>query len=344
MQQQSTQRLSPFRVRILLPQTCNHTGGSRYTDGGTNTNLDTLLLASYRTLNDDITVPKLDDSIPYFEQELGVGRLNQLSEWLWVAGRPMPPRPLHFQLFLRREIVIVEQMDLHLVWTSGRIFLKPVPRYLLEPSFWTSYLACRQDRPCTPATDNLCPHQRLWKCALGFLFSYAALLCYESDFRLARERHLLPEEVQWHDWRTLVQELGTEYIYDKIDARYIYGELRLSRLDKIQSLRSSTSYVPFWSSYSHFFRENFTSLASVTVYVVIVLTAMQVGLATEALGQNQVFQSASYGFTVFSIVGPLAAVGLVICVFLYLFVSNWLAAVVYRRRRLLHIQSRTESA
>jgi hypothetical protein len=34
---------------------------------------------------------------------------------------------------------------------------------------------------------------------------------------------------------------------------------------------------------------------------------MQVGLATKSLADNDAFQSASYGFTVFSILGPLPA-------------------------------------
>lgn len=39
---------------------------------------------------------------------------------------------------------------------------------------------------------------------------------------------------------------------------------------------------------------------------------MQIGLATEQLGQSKSFMVASYGFTVFSILGPLCAFGLVV--------------------------------
>ncbi|KAI8945437.1 hypothetical protein F4801DRAFT_127694 [Xylaria longipes] len=337
MQQESTQ-VPPFRVRVLSAQTNDHANANA------NANLGLLLPASFRTDKDDIAPLKLDN-IHYFEKELGVARLSQLSEWLWVAGRPMPSRPLHYQLLLGREIIIVEQMDLHLVWTSGRMFLKPIPRYLLEPDFWTIYLACQRDYQCSQAIENPCRHEKLRKCALGFLFSYAALICYESDFRLAQERHLLPEQIQWHDWRTLVEELNTEHIYDKINVRYIYGELRLSRLNKIQYLHSTVGfrgYMSSWNRYGDFFYDNFTWLASATVYVAIVLTAMQVGLATESLAENQAFQSASYGFTVFSIVGPLAAAGLIVCTFFYVFVSNWVATVAYRRQRLRHIRTKPE--
>lgn len=70
--------------------------------------------------------------------------------------------------------------------------------------------------------------------------------------------------------------------------------------------------MPRWYRHGGFFRDNFAWLASATVYIAIVLTAMQLGLATDALEENAFFHSASYGFTVFAIVGPLAAAGLII--------------------------------
>lgn len=60
---------------------------------------------------------------------------------------------------------------------------------------------------------------------------------------------------------------------------------------------------------------------------------MQVGLTTNALASNSAFQSALYSFTVFSILGPLIAMGLIISAFCYLFVDNWVTAVTYKRQR-----------
>lgn len=60
---------------------------------------------------------------------------------------------------------------------------------------------------------------------------------------------------------------------------------------------------------------------------------MQVGLATDALSGNGAFQSAPYGFTIFSILGPLVAAGLIVAVFCYLFVDNWVATVAYKKKR-----------
>lgn len=275
------------------------------------------------------------------DTELDLRRLTCIHDWLWVVGRPMPPRPLHYQLLLNRDIMVTERMDMHLVWTNGRIFIKPIPRFLVEPHFWTEYLCCGRECGCSvDGGPRKCERRALRDRALGFLFSYAALISHESDFQIAKEKHLLPPGVRWLPWRTLVNQLDTEHIYPDIDPRFYYGELRLSRLNKMYSLWQTPlhNYMSHWNQYGSFFRDNFAWLASSTVYIAIVLTAMQVGLATKALGENDAFQSASYGFTVFSILGPLICAGLIVLAFYYLFIQNWIVTVTYRKWRLNHIQ------
>jgi hypothetical protein len=142
--------------------------------------------------------------------------------------------------------------------------------------------------------------------------------------------------VQWQAWRAVLKEvLGWEHIYSSIDPRFHYGELRLSRFNKIHLLWKNPlrGYVSRWTQYDSFFRDNFAWLASSTVYIAIVLTAMQVGLATR-LQENEAFQSASYGFTVFSILGPLVAAGLILVVLFYMFIGNWVATRRYQRKRM----------
>lgn len=273
----------------------------------------------------------------------------------------MLPRPLHHQLLLSRDIFLTEQMDMHLVWTTGRMFLKPIPRFLLEPRFWEKYLASPE--PCSCLGENADPQSTTTKtqsgtantgsksdtnsveecngglqmCALSFLFSYAALITHESDFQIAQEKRLLPDKLTWSAWMTLVKELDTGNIYDKIDERFKYGELRLSRLNKIYRFTRWPlllgPYMTHWHEYGSFFQDNFTWLASTTVFIAIVLTAMQVGLAADKLKDNSSFQSASYGFTVFSILGPLIAVTLIITASLVLFIYNWVATSRFWKKR-----------
>lgn len=226
---------------------------------------------------------------------------------------------MHGQRLLGREIVIAEQMDLHLVWMSDRIYVKPLPRFLLEPRVWTDNLSCLQGCDCSRATATHCERRVFWRCALGFLFSYAALIRHESDLCLAIESHLVPGELDWAKWRLLVAELLVRRIYSQIDERFYYGELRLSRLNKLQYLTAGTAYMPLWNRYGDFFRDNLAWLASTIVYIAVVLTAMQVGLAT-LLALNKAFQAASYTFAIFFILSPLLVILLLLAAFICLFI------------------------
>ncbi|GKT81419.1 ankyrin domain protein [Colletotrichum tofieldiae] len=335
-------QLPPFTQRLLGNDTAPGTRGSNPIR-----DLSPLLPASRRTKEDDLEAPVLSPTLDpadvrtdgarlaavhdWVDKETDLRRLSDIHNWLWIVGRPSPPRPLHQHRLLSREIVITEKLELHLVWTTNRIFIKPLPRFLLEPHFWMRFLCCHL------VSDNAdpCSCGGRQKRALGFLFSYAALITYESDFYLAKEMYLLPKEVEWLAWRVFVQELLDSSPYQRIDPRFHYGELRLSRLNKIYFFWKTplSGYMSRWNQYGSFFRDNFALLASSTVYIAVVLTAMQVGLSTDALRDNKPFQSASYGFTIFSIVGPLAAAGLVVLVFCYLFIGNWNATLRYGRKR-----------
>ena len=48
--------------------------------------------------------------------------------------------PLHQHQFKGREIFISEDPSLHLTIIYDRVFLKPIPRYLLSHEFWNEYL------------------------------------------------------------------------------------------------------------------------------------------------------------------------------------------------------------
>lgn len=52
----------------------------------------------------------------YLASQLSVRRLNTIHNWLWRAGLPGRVQPLHHQKVLRRDIVVTERIDLHLVW------------------------------------------------------------------------------------------------------------------------------------------------------------------------------------------------------------------------------------
>lgn len=69
------------------------------------------------------------------------------------------------------------------------------------------------------------------------------------------------------------------------------------------------------------------------MYIVVVLTAMQIGLAADKLKDKESFQSASYGFTVFAILGPLIFAVFIIVAFLVLFLFNWIGTSRFWKER-----------
>ncbi|KAF2841730.1 hypothetical protein M501DRAFT_1009576 [Patellaria atrata CBS 101060] len=277
-----------------------------------------LYSASYRNKNNQIELASPNDS-EYLQKELSVTRLNEISEHLWLVGLPMPPRPLHVQKIKMREIVITEQTDLHLVWSPRRIYIKPIPRFLLQPKVWEEYL---------------CKSHQLYSCAMGFLQSYTALIQHQSDFKLATEAGLLPEELTWPKWTVLVAQFLTSPNVLDVNKRYKYGELRLGRLNLIYRLRMRKvrGYLSSCTTYGDFFRDNVNSLITLFAYTTIALSAMQVGLGTTYLQDNEAFHAVSYGFSVFAIIAPLALIVALVLVLLGLVLQNLIATLVYNRR------------
>ena len=313
----------PFTVRILERDFFGTTSSSVKED------FTNLLPASAR-FNDDIVTPTSDPN--FLERELSVSRLTDVQEYLWMCGRLMPPRQLHHQRLISRDIAITEQAELHMVWWRNRIFLKPMPKYLLDPSFWAANIS--DTAHLDDATQG-----NLDASARGFLFSYTALIAYKSDFRIAKEYGLLPEEVTWEGWKAFAAEVLENHRYDRVNPRYWYGELRLSRLNKIYAFRKGYllrgySRVASHTVYGDLIRDNFSVLAGILAYVVIALTAMQVGLSVDGLVEEQAFQNASYFLTVFALIVPLIGAMFIFLLVFVMIVSNWRVTKTFESRRL----------
>lgn len=77
------------------------------------------------------------------------------------------------------------------IWTSGQLFLKPIARFLFEPGFF----CCRPGSGCAAGSE--CDQPTLRRRAIGFLFSYVALISHKSDIPVAKDNHLLPPDVTW---------------------------------------------------------------------------------------------------------------------------------------------------
>lgn len=222
------------------------------------------------------------DRYDYLHVEIRVPKLNALHTYLWLAGIPRPARPLHRQKLMGRDICLTESPDEHLIWHKSRIFLKPLPEFLLNYASWEA---------------ELCADMQLYECACGFLLSYAWLIGRQSDFRIAKEAGLLPDSITWDSWFGFMNEILDTI--GPVNKRYQYGELGLSRLDKLYRLSPSPyslhrlifgRYTPIEAWYQSFFRRNFAWLLAAFVYVTVVLSALQVGLATTSYKRTNFFR------------------------------------------------------
>ncbi|KAL7792784.1 hypothetical protein V8C43DRAFT_282448 [Trichoderma afarasin] len=236
----------------------------------------------------------------YLEYDLDVRRLNKIHKHLWLAGLPQACRTLHDQVRIGRQIHISEMAHLHLVWRDNILYLKPLPDYLLSYSFWT---------------DKLCADRELFESAKGFLYSYTWLICSKSDLRIAHEKGLVSETITWEKWAPFSAAVvsGINGDLSDINPRYVYGELRLTRLNMISRFCTNTfefktiirGYDYGYRQYSTYLERNFKWVLTAFIYITVVLAAMQVGLATTKLNENAMFNRASYVFTMFSILAPI---------------------------------------
>jgi len=261
--------------------------------------------------------------------ELSVDRLNRIHRHLWWAGRPVPARPLHRQRMLGREIVCTQKADFHLLWSEERIFIKPLPLYLLDHQFWTQHIG----------DDN-----SLHEAASGFVLSYVWLLRHETDLAVAQECHLIPSIMSWPRWRKFVSSLALGTNLNKtsaINQRYTYGELRIRRLNQIWRFITARGmwdivwgYSSGYSSYSTFFTHNFAWMVILFGFGSTLLSALQVGAGVDRLQNSSRFQDLSYAITIVALVLLLAIALIVLLLFLSLFGFHLVQTLLYKKKRI----------
>jgi hypothetical protein len=224
---------------------------------------------------------------------------------------------------LGRKIIITEDPNEHLVWHETRIFIKPLPIFLVDLDCWTR---------------KICKNKQLYEAACGFLLSYAWLVRYESDLRIAREKGLVPDFIHWATWTEFMSEF-LEHIdlqsLGGVSPRYQYGELRLSRLNKIYWITRFSwrdfvrGYITTSTWYRDFFARNFACLLAVFAVMSLVLSAMQAVLATAKGGRA--FEKASYGFAIASLFLAAGTALAVLLIWAVLFVYYLVSAQMNNR-------------
>lgn len=257
----------------------------------------------------------------FLQAELSTRRLSELYKILFLTSKPRNISPLHHQAVKGRKILITEQPDLHLITYPGRIFIKPLPLWLISYSFYEEYLARPRPEDGDPAKEAQGSGD-LAKEAHGFLRTYASLIRHESDLYIAKREKLVPPTVKWDDWCRFIQQLrypfvtSSEHVETKswrsllVDApplysdtfvaeRYHYGEIGLIRLNLwcFLTLRE-WEYMPVHYDYATYFARYLAPYLFVFGALTVILTAMQVELAAHPDGPYADISYAFVGFTI----------------------------------------------
>ncbi|RYP93305.1 hypothetical protein DL770_000594 [Monosporascus sp. CRB-9-2] len=216
--------------------------------------------------------------LEFLDEEFCSEDLNRMADKLWWMSKQDSSNisPLHRQMVKRRTVIVTEDPKLHLVWIHDRIFIKPLPRYIISYAFW---------RDCIGNGEDV---HRIRKAALGYLRTYLYLVRYESDLRIAQDPslRLIPGDITWEQFSNFASDLANITDYD-VSARYAYGEIRLTRLN---------FYAPFLLRKSYFQRVEyqygtyFSRFYGPVLFVIgvasIVLSGLQVAVAVDQSDKN----------------------------------------------------------
>lgn len=260
--------------------------------------------------------------------------LDQLAPHLWLVATQNSSHVSSFtqQTFRGRNIILTEDPGCHLLWIYDRVYIKPIPKYLLSHAFWKFYLIGEH----SPIHEPL--RRDIVKAALGFLRSYLYLIRHKSDFSLATDakHRLLPKDITYSKFVKFITAF--EGVLDQdVSPRYGFGELRLGRLNMWSKifLRRFT-YRTVHQQYGAYFSRFYGPLLFIFAVFSVSLSAMQLELATQRPNtfepSGKAVARVSEGFAVLTLV----CVALAIFVLLVLFVFLALDEIVFAVRALYH--------
>jgi hypothetical protein len=268
----------------------------------------------------------------FLDHEFWAQDLETLAPHLWVMSTHSSNNvnPLHRQHVKGREIIVTEEPRLHLVWFHDRVFIKPLPKYLLSQRFWEIFLV--NGSTCLGGRRDA-----IRRAALGYLRTYRYLIRHESDFFVAKQEHLrlVPQDVGWAEFCRFISAL--DHIKDvDVSARYSYGELRLSRLN---------FYAPFFlgkfhfeqihGQYGDYFARLYGPILFIFAVVSTILNSMQIELAVEQVAS--VHWVALWPlFRCFSVIVLIGTTLVSLCFILlwsWLFLDEWIFTLRARRQR-----------
>jgi hypothetical protein len=236
-------------------------------------------------------------------------------------------------------VVVVENPHLHLVWYYNRIFIKPIPSYMLSRAFW-EYIEHEDEE--------------VFRAAAGFMRTYSFLIRFDIDFRkvTSTDLGLIPvsncdEDITFEKFATFIAPFA-DLPDSFVSPRYHCGELRLTRLNWLARifLRKLTFHHIHaqWGSCLNRILAPF-----ITVFVILstILNAMQAELAAQGLPYElsswTAFSETSRWFSVLvlflSALILLTFIGLMLFMFVH---DQWFARAVLRAKNNSHVRAASE--
>ena len=245
-------------------------------------------------------------------KELLTTDLNVLQPWLWLVATQKSSHiaALHNQIVRGRNIIITENPGLHCVWNEDRVFIKPMPRWLMSHAWWK--FVKRSSEGLGPPGN--CDWDPIYRAALGFTRSYYYLVIHESDFNLAQHHKLIPRDITLEGFQNFIDAFGD--IQDaSVSLRYTFGDLRLSRLNWLaKSHLGRLHYLKVHRQYHTYFSRFYGPLLFIFGVFTVVLDAMQVtiGSSNVAVDQGSVWNSVTNICRWFSVITILVVLSIIL--------------------------------
>lgn len=282
-----------------------------------------------------------EDWATLLAKDLETKLLDELYPHLFLVAKKAGDHidQLHQHVLRGRVILINEDPEFHLVRYYERIYLKPLPDYLLNYTFWEQHIQ--------PGPKNTINTTRLTKKSYGnydscrtvrgYLRSYSHLIQHESDFNIAQQAHLISKGISFDGFQKFIHQFRAMRDEDVSD-RYSYGQFRLTRLNwatRLVYLGRFVSRQPP-GGHRHRVRMEFENmkfgqtfqviaryaapLAFLFALLSLVLSSMQVVLAALGTETWEAFINASWGLSVAIIVfalGVILGMGVVVMSILF---------------------------
>lgn len=267
--------------------------------------------------------------IKFMGKEFWASNLENIASKLWIMSTPSSTNinALNRQRVKGREIIITEEPRLHLVWFYDRIFIKPLPKYLLSYTLWATFLVNKDE-------SYVCQDE-VRRAALGFLRTYRYLIQHESDFITAQQEHLIPKNIEWGEFCEFISALDQVQDSD-VSKRYSYGELRLSRLNLYAPfLFGNSHYENLHGQYGDYFARMYGPILFVFALVSTVLNSMQVALTVEQTPVTHwaAIRLASRWFSILSLFGSVIVFLCFVSLWVWMLSSEWIYAIRCRMRK-----------